>query len=344
METILLSDTETDLERAAAWIQAGEVVGMPTETVYGLAADACNPEAVKKVFAAKGRPADNPLIVHIAEMQALEQVAAVVPPLAVKLAERFWPGPLTMILPKSEEVPFETTGGLNTVAIRFPSHKTAQALIAYGGGYVAAPSANTSGRPSPSLARHVQEDLNGKIDMIIDGGEVEIGIESTIVDLTVEPPQILRPGYVTQEMLSRVLGEVDTDVTILSDKSGQAPKAPGMKYRHYAPKGQLTIVAGTKEKVAAYINEETDRLQAQGVKTGVIATEETKNLYHADVVKCAGSRTDELSVAKHLYGILRDFDEEGTEKMFSESFDYAGIGQAVMNRLLKAAGHHVVQV
>ena len=249
-----------------------------------------------------------------------------------------------MILPKSEEVPLETTGGLNTVAIRFPSHKTAQALIAYGGGYVAAPSANTSGRPSPSLARHVQEDLNGKIDMIIDGGEVEIGIESTIVDLTVEPPQILRPGYVTQEMLSRVLGTVDTDVTILSDKSGQAPKAPGMKYRHYAPKGQLTIVAGTKEKVAAYINEETDRLQAQGVKTGVIATEETKNLYHADVVKCAGSRTDELSVAKHLYGILRDFDEEGTEKMFSESFDYAGIGQAVMNRLLKAAGHHVVQV
>ena len=209
---------------------------------------------------------------------------------------------------------------------------------------MAAPSANTSGRPSPSLARHVQEDLNGKIDMIIDGGEVEIGIESTIVDLTVEPPQILRPGYVTQEMLSRVLGEVDTDVTILSDKSGQAPKAPGMKYRHYAPKGQLTIVAGTKEKVAAYINVETDRLQAQGVKTGVIATDETKNLYHADVVKCAGSRTDELSVAKHLYGILRDFDEEGTEKMFSESFDYAGIGQAVMNRLLKAAGHHVVQV
>lgn len=348
--TCMEEDDKECLKEAGEILKAGGLVAFPTETVYGLGGDALNPDSSRKIYAAKGRPSDNPLIVHICRFEDIYRIVADTEESrkmlanAKKLSDAFWPGPLTMILPKSEEVPLETTGGLNTVAIRFPSHKTAQALIAYGGGYVAAPSANTSGRPSPSLARHVQEDLNGKIDMIIDGGEVEIGIESTIVDLTVEPPQILRPGYVTQEMLSRVLGEVDTDVTILSDKSGQAPKAPGMKYRHYAPKGQLTIVAGTKEKVAAYINEETDRLQAQGVKTGVIATEETKNLYHADVVKCAGSRTDELSVAKHLYGILRDFDEEGTEKMFSESFDYAGIGQAVMNRLLKAAGHHVVQV
>ena len=320
-------DDKECLKEAGEILKAGGLVAFPTETVYGLGGDALNPDSSRKIYAAKGRPSDNPLIVHICRFEDIYRIVADTEESrkmlanARKLSDAFWPGPLTMILPKSEEVPF-----------------------AYGGGYVAAPSANTSGRPSPSLARHVQEDLNGKIDMIIDGGEVEIGIESTIVDLTVEPPQILRPGYVTQEMLSRVLGEVDTDVTILSDKSGQAPKAPGMKYRHYAPKGQLTIVAGTKEKVAAYINVETDRLQAQGVKTGVIATEETKNLYHADVVKCAGSRTDELSVAKHLDGILRDFDEEGTEKMFSESFDYAGIGQAVMNRLLKAAGHHVVQV
>ena len=354
METKWITCMEEDdkgcLAEAGRILKSGGLVAFPTETVYGLGGDALNPDSSRKIYAAKGRPSDNPLIVHICRFEDIYRIVSDAPecvPMlknAKKLADAFWPGPLSMILPKSGEVPFATTGGLETVAIRFPSHKTAQALIDCGGGYIAAPSANTSGRPSPSRASHVYEDLAGKIDMIIDGGEVAIGLESTIVDLTVNPPQILRPGYVTEQMLQRVLGKVDTDVTILSDKSGQAPKAPGMKYRHYAPKGQLTIVSGNKDKVVEYINKATKEAGLNGFRTGVIATEETKQCYMADVVKSAGSREDELSVAKHLYSILREFDEEGTEVMFSESFACTGIGQAVMNRLLKAAGHHVVEV
>ncbi|MGN1146944.1 MAG: L-threonylcarbamoyladenylate synthase, partial [Lachnospiraceae bacterium] len=218
------------------------------------------------------------------------------------------------------------------------------ALIREAGGFVAAPSANTSGKPSPTQAKYVMEDMDGRIDMVIDGGEVGIGLESTIVDLTVEPAEILRPGYVTQEMLKAVLGSVETDVTILSDKSGQAPKAPGMKYRHYAPKGELTIVSGMQDKVIAYVNEQVRTAREKGQRTGVICTEETAGCYQADAVKAAGSRTDELSVAKHLYRILREFDDENVEIMYSEAFDSAGIGQAVMNRLLKAAGHHIINV
>lgn len=348
--TCMEEDDKSCLMEAGEILKSGGLVAFPTETVYGLGGDALNPDSSRKIYAAKGRPSDNPLIVHICRFEDIYRIVSSAPECAPmlenarRLADAFWPGPLTMILPKSEEVPKETTGGLDTVAIRFPSHKTARALIDFGGGYIAAPSANTSGRPSPSLASHVYEDLAGKIDMIIDGGEVTIGLESTIVDLTVNPPQILRPGYVTEKMLKEVLGEVDTDVTILSDKSGQAPKAPGMKYRHYAPKGQLTIVSGNKNKVVEYINRATQKADRDGYRTGVIATEETKDLYRADSVKCAGSRENELSVARNLYAILREFDEEKIEIMYSESFDTTGIGQAVMNRLLKAAGHHVIEV
>lgn len=336
--------TEERLREAGAILQAGGLVAFPTETVYGLGGDALNPDSSRKIYAAKGRPSDNPLIVHIANMEDLEPIVTEVTEEARKVAEAFWPGPLTMILPKSDRIPFETTGGLNTVAVRMPSHEVARKLIEYGGGYVAAPSANTSGKPSPTVAKYVIEDMNGKIDMIIDGGEVGIGLESTIIDLTVSPPQILRPGYITEDMLAEVLGSVDTDKTILSNDSGQTPKAPGMKYRHYAPKGELIIVDGDPKQVVKYINEQTGACQAKGCKVGIIGCTESLNAYEADVVKNIGSREDEEAIAKNLYRILREFDEEEVDMIYSESFDTIGMGQAIMNRLLKAAGHKVIHL
>lgn len=332
------------LKEAGAVLKEGGLVAFPTETVYGLGGDALNKESSRKIYAAKGRPSDNPLIVHICKWEDIYPIAAEVSEEAKKIAQAFWPGPLTMILPKSELVPYETTGGLDTVAVRMPSHKVAQKLIEYAGGYVAAPSANTSGKPSPTQAKYVAEDMNGRIEMIIDGGEVGIGLESTIIDLTVTPPQILRPGFITQEMLSEVLGEVETDVTILSGDSGQAPKAPGMKYRHYAPKGDLTIVTGPQEKVVEYINSEAAKAILEGEKTGVIGTQEMLDKYHARVVKSVGSRDDELSIGRRLYTILREFDDENVTRIYSESFETEGFGQAIMNRLLKAAGHKVVRL
>ena len=335
---------ETIMEEAGRLIAEGELVAFPTETVYGLGGDALHPEAARKIYAAKGRPSDNPLIVHIADFSDMERVAREVPEAARKLAGAFWPGPLTMILPKSDAVPYETTGGLDTVAIRMPSHPAAQKLIKYSGGYIAAPSANTSGKPSPTVAKYVEEDMMGRIDAIIDGGEVGIGLESTIIDLTVTPPQILRPGYITQEKLSTVLGTVDTDTTILRADSGQAPKAPGMKYRHYAPRGELTIVEGTPGQVREYINRAAAADHTAGEKTGIIGTEEMLSGYIADVVKSVGSRKDEDSIARHLYTILREFDDEGVTKIYSEGFSTEGFGQAIMNRLLKAGGHKVVKL
>lgn len=341
----ILSDADTaKLKMAGEILKNGGLVAFPTETVYGLGGDALNMESSHKIYAAKGRPSDNPLIVHICSFEDIYPIVKEVPKEAKLIAEAFWPGPLTMILPKSDKVPLETTGGLDTVAIRMPSHPVARKLIAYGGGYVAAPSANTSGKPSPTVAKYVIEDMEGKIDAIIDGGEVGIGLESTIIDLTVSPPQILRPGYITQEKLAAVLGCVDTDATILRADSGQAPKAPGMKYRHYAPKGELTIVQGDSERVVAYINEQALQDMKNGERVGVIATSEMAEKYHADVVKSAGSRDDEESIARHLYTILREFDDEGVTRIYSEGFSIDGFGQAIMNRLLKAAGHKVINI
>lgn len=332
------------ISRAGDILMAGGLVAFPTETVYGLGGDALNGNSSAKIYAAKGRPSDNPLIVHIADMDALSLLVKEIPKEAYLLAEKYWPGPLTMIFHKSDVVPYATTGGLDTVAVRMPSHKTAQALIRAAGGYVAAPSANRSGRPSPTVAEYVIEDLNGYVDMIIDGGTVNIGLESTIIDLTGDIPMILRPGYITEEMLAEVIGSVDTDKTILEEASGQAPKAPGMKYRHYAPKGSLIIVEGDRDKVISYINEQTEKLRMQGVRTGIIATDETKEAYRGDVIKSVGSRSDEETIARRLFRILREFDDEGVQSMFSEAFYSQGIGQAIMNRLLKAAGHHVIKV
>lgn len=332
------------LEQAGGIIKKGGLVAFPTETVYGLGGDALNPASSKKIYEAKGRPSDNPLIIHICRMEDLPFIVKKIPKAAEKLAAAFWPGPLTMIFEKADIVPYETTGGLSTVAVRMPVHPIAMAFIEAAGGYVAAPSANRSGRPSPTSAKYAVEDMAGRIEMIIDGGDVEIGLESTIVDMTTEDAMILRPGCITKEMLEEVLNCVGEDETMMSDDSGKAPKAPGMKYRHYAPKGDLTIIDGEEKQVVAYINEQVDNLKKQGYITGVIGTDATISEYRGDVCKSAGSREDERTIAKELYRILREFDDEGVTAIFSESFDSPGIGQAVMNRLLKAAGHKILHL
>lgn len=349
METRIVQVDEKNIDKealreAGRIIRSGGLVAFPTETVYGLGGDALNPSSSRKIYEAKGRPSDNPLIVHIARWEALAAIVKSVPEEAAKLARAYWPGPLTMIFKKSDLVPKETTGGLDTVAIRMPSHKTALNFIEEAGGYVAAPSANRSGRPSPTVARYVIQDLGGRIEMILDGGDVELGLESTIVDMTARMPTILRPGYITSQMLEQTLGRVEEDVTILRADSGQAPKAPGMKYRHYAPRGELTIIKGPEQKVVDYINTQLDLWRAGNKKTGVIAADATVGAYRADVCKNAGSRLDESAMAKQLYRILREFDDEGVEIIYSESFEGAGVGQAVMNRLLKAAGHRVTEL
>jgi L-threonylcarbamoyladenylate synthase len=334
------------MARARAILRNGGLVALPTETVYGLGGDALNPEASAKIYAAKGRPSDNPLIIHIADMEALKVLTREVPEKALLLADRFWPGPLTMIMPKSEKVPYTTTGGLDTVAVRMPSHPTAYELIRSSGVYIAAPSANTSGRPSPTRAEHVLEDLNGKIDMIIDSGKVEIGLESTIVDLTGDIPTILRPGFITKEMLEAVVGPVMIDPAILAENQNLAlrPKAPGMSYRHYAPKGKLLIVEGKREAVADTINRLTEENEAQGLKTAVIVSEENMDLYTSSCKMNIGSREDEKSIGANLYDVLRQMDEQGIERIYSESFAGGALGAAIMNRLLKSAGYHVLRV
>ena len=336
---------QAQIDRAGEILKRGGLVAFPTETVYGLGGDATNQGASKAIYAAKGRPSDNPLIVHITNMADLEQIVAEVPQAAYTLAEHFWPGPLTMIFRKNEKIPYETTGGMDTVAVRMPSDPIARALIDASTGYIAAPSANTSGRPSPTQASHVEEDLGGRIDMIVDGGPVGIGLESTIVDLTEQVPMILRPGYITQQMLRDALEqEVPVDPGLIAADSDRKPKAPGMKYRHYAPHADLKVVEGATDAVVAEINRRCEQLIAGHQRVGIIATEETKDLYTKGTVISIGARDDEEAIARHLYGILRDFDTMGVDAIFSESFAAAGIGQAIMNRLLKAAGHQVLEV
>ena len=335
---------EDGIRRAGEILKKGGLVAFPTETVYGLGANALDETAAGRIYRAKGRPSDNPLIVHIADWKDIFLIAEEIPEQAEKLAEAFWPGPLAMILQKSDAVPLTTTGGLSTVAVRMPDHDIARALIRAGGGYVAAPSANTSGRPSPTTAQHVADDMDGVIDMIIDGGPAGIGLESTIVDLTEGTPVILRPGYINEEMLGRVLGRIETDRALISDDDTIRPKAPGMKYRHYAPKAQLFIVEGEEERVRKKINEMAGQHALRGGKVGVIGTDESLGYYHEGIVKSIGSRLDEISIAQHLYGILREFDELDVSVIYSESFETPQMGQAIMNRLIKAAGHQIIYV
>lgn len=354
--TPYISETHPDeaamahlLQESAKCLQKGGLVAFPTETVYGLGADALNEAASRKIYGAKGRPSDNPLIVHIADVKDLE-VLAYTNETANILAESFWPGPLTMVLPKKDVVPYTTTGGLDTVAIRMPSHPAALSLIRESGVYVAAPSANTSGRPSPTKASHVIEDMMGKIDYIIDGGPVGIGIESTIVDLSGEKPTILRPGFITKAMLEESIGTVEIDPALERPMDGFRPKAPGMKYTHYAPKGELTLVETSDLNIDVHVIEKIKELtkekKNEGYRVGIMASEENVDYYKdcGDVIVCVGRRQERGTVASRLYAALREFDAAGVDYIYAESFRGDGLSYAIMNRLLKAAGQRVIRL
>lgn len=337
---------EEQIEKAANIIRREGLVAFPTETVYGLGANAFSEEAAGKIYAAKGRPSDNPLIVHIGDLKMVDRLAREVSTDARKVMEAFWPGPFTVVLKKLPEVPSGTTGGLDTVAIRMPDHPIALALINQADIGIAAPSANLSGRPSPTLAEHVIEDLSGQIDMIIDGGPVGIGIESTILDLTGEIPTILRPGFITKAMIEACLGkDIITDPAIIGESTDQAPKAPGMKYKHYSPKGDLILVMGDSNRVAAKIDELASEKIRAGYRVGIIATEETAALYqNKAMIKTIGTRQNEQSISASLYRILRECDQDNLQFIFSEGFAGGNFGAAIMNRMLKAAGNHIIEV
>ena len=337
------------INEAGAIIKRGGLVAFPTETVYGLGANGMDEEAASKIYAAKGRPSDNPLILHISDIKMLDGIVSDVPEAAKVLMDKFWPGPMTLVFRKRKEVPYGTTGGLDTVAVRFPSHKVALDIISSSGVPIAAPSANTSGRPSPTKASHVIEDMDGKVDMIVDGGEVGIGIESTIIDVTGDVPMILRPGYITKGMVEELVGPVLVDKVVTAKTVEEIggdykPKAPGMKYRHYAPKAELTMFDGNIENVVEEINRLSKEASDSGKSVGIIATEETKDRYNFGKVVSIGTRKDEASIARGLYGILRDFDTMDVDVIYSETFYNDDLGQAIMNRLIKAAGYRIESV
>ena len=345
METkrIKINDTENindeELKEAAQILRDGGLVAFPTETVYGLGGNALDEKAAGKIYAAKGRPSDNPLIAHVSCAAEVTPLVKYIPEAGKKLMDAFWPGPLTIIFPKSDIVPYATTGGLDTVAIRMPVDPIANRMIALAGVPVAAPSANTSGRPSPTTADHVWQDLNGKIEMIIDGGPVGIGVESTIVDVSGDVPAVLRPGAITMEMLKDVLGEVTIDPAILGPMAeGVRPKAPGMKYKHYAPNAEVTVVEGEKDAVQSKIKELLE--QTEGKVTGVLTMYGA--VYDKAVMLSAGSTNKEY--AKNLFAALREFDELGVEVVFAEFSEKDGYGLAVKNRLYKAAAQRVIHV
>lgn len=337
MKTKLL--TKQDIETAAAILRDGGLLGIPTETVYGLGADGLNPEAVRRIFEAKGRPQDNPLILHIPDASWLERYCCGVPETAYVLAERFWPGPLTMILPRREIVPDAVTCGLDTVGIRCPNHPVTLAIIRAAGVPVAAPSGNLSGRPSPTRAAHMLEDMEGRIDAIVDGGLCGVGVESTIIDLTAPVPRLLRPGGLPLEALREVLGDVAVDRAVLAPLSaGEKPKAPGMKYRHYAPKAPVTVVAGPGEGTARYIRER------MGKHTGVICFDEFAGGFPGCTVNPIGSGRDPGEQARRVFDALRAFDGTDVTEIFAQCPGDAGLGLAVANRLKKAAGFQVVEI
>lgn len=335
---------QASIEKAASIIRDGGLVAFPTETVYGLGCDATNTRSARKVYRAKGRPSDNPLIVHIASIDQLSFVATDIPEYAYELADKLWPGPLTLICKKSRAIPRNTTGGLNTVAVRLPDNETARELILRSGTVIAAPSANISGSPSPTCARHVYDDLAGRIDAIIDDGESVVGLESTILDLTTDIPTILRPGVITRQMIEQIIGRVNIDPAISSKTIDEKlkPKAPGMRYRHYAPKAELTIVEGKPIRVAAYINDKVSKDNELGLKVGIITTDENEHRYRGDLIKSLGPAADEMAIAHNLYGILREFDEADVDRIYAESFSTDGVGLAIMNRLNKAAGYKII--
>ncbi|MDQ0207051.1 L-threonylcarbamoyladenylate synthase [Alkalicoccobacillus murimartini] len=331
-----LQKKETDLQEAAAWIKQGKVVAFPTETVYGLGGNALDSQAVKEIFRAKGRPNDNPLIVHIAKREQLDALVTDIPEVAEKLMKAYWPGPLTLIFKASDQVPTDVTAGLDTVAVRMPSHPIARELLLESGVPVAAPSANLSGRPSPTTADHVWSDLEGRIAGIVDGGPTGVGVESTVLDISGPHPVIFRPGGLTQEQIAEIAEDVELDQALVTE--GQAPKSPGMKYTHYAPKGSLTLVTNYLQ-----IQELAAHAQAQGSRVGILTTENRKHEYVADFVFACGVDEDLTTTAALLYNGLRQFDDHQIDVIYSEVFPENGVGAAVMNRLRKAAGGRIIE-
>lgn len=332
------------IKEAAKIIKEGGTVAFPTETVYGLGANCFDEEAIDKIFLAKGRPQDNPLILHVSNVEQVYTLVESVSERAKMLMERFWPGPLTLIFNKSEKVSKKVTGGLSTVAIRMPNHKVALSLIEESGVPIAAPSANLSGRPSPTEASHVIEDLFGKIDMIIDGGRVNIGVESTVLDISVEIPTILRPGRVTIEDLLQVFPKVEYDPSIIKDDAKIIPKSPGQKYKHYAPKAKMIGFIGEIEDVVSTISSYTSEYINEGKKVGIMATEETRDRYPEGTVLVVGSREKKETIARDLFKVLREFDELGVDIILGEGVDTLGIGRAIMNRMKKACGGDIRRV
>ncbi len=344
MITRILSATDEAINEAAERIRSGELVAFPTETVYGLGADGLNSEAVARIFAAKGRPGDNPLILHIASMEQIEPlIQGPLSPAAVRMANAFWPGPLTMIFPKSKYIPENVCAGLSTVGIRFPVHPDAQRLIAAAGTPIAAPSANRSGKPSPTTAAHVFEDMNGRIPLILDGGECQVGVESTIVDMTGEIPHILRPGGITAEQIAQVVGSSEVDAAVMRPLAkGEKPRSPGMAHRHYAPNGQLTVFTGNSEHVIQRICAEYDRASADGHRPLILSLEGHIARYGSRRTESLGQ--DETAMAHRLFALLRDADHMEADILFAEGVEAKGVGLAVMNRLGRAAAFRIIEV
>jgi L-threonylcarbamoyladenylate synthase len=339
---------EPDVEKihvAADFIKRGGLVAFPTETVYGLGANALNAEAVLALFEAKKRPLDNPPIVHVCDVKDVCRLAETVPSQAEALMERFWPGPLTLIFKRSDVVPDVTVAGLDTIAVRMPRHNVALALIRESNCPIAAPSANLAGRPSPTSAEHVLDDLGGRIDAVLDAGPTVVGVESTVLDLTVDPPQVLRPGGTTFEVLREVLGRVELNPAVTAEKALRMEKvrSPGLRHKHYAPDAEVVVVEGEVDAVVAKVDELVKLYREDGRRVGVLATDETVSRYSADVVKSLGSRGDLAVVARNLFRLLREFDVEGVDVIVAEGVPAEGLGLAVMNRLRKASGYHIVK-
>ena len=339
MKTQLLKVNEASVALGAKLIREGELVGFPTETVYGLGANALDAEAVVKIFEAKGRPQDNPLITHVSCVEEIPPLVRAIPDAARKLMEAFWPGPMTLILPKADCIPNEVSAGLDTVGIRLPSHPMARALIRESGVPLAAPSANTSGRPSTTTAAHVMHDMDGKIAAVLDGGACGVGVESTVITLALERPRLLRPGGITLEQLRSVLGAVDVD-RALYEKIGDDVKvsAPGMKYRHYAPKAPVTVVRGDPQDTAKYIAAHI------GDSTGVLCFDEYREMFPHCIVECFGSKDDLGTQAREVFDRLRAFDDTSVTQIWAQCPSDEGLGLAVANRIKKAAGFSVVEI
>ena len=343
MQTQLLSVTPEALARAGALIRAGALVAFPTETVYGLGANALDAAAVGRIFEAKGRPGDNPLIVHISDIGQLDPLISVEPsPAARALMDACWPGPMTLIFPKSDAVPMAVTAGLDTVAVRYPAHPAARALIDAAGRPIAAPSANRSGRPSPTTAAHVLEDMDGRVPLILDGGPCRVGVESTVIDVTGPVPRVLRPGGVTPERIEAICGSVLVDDAVMRPLSeGERPRSPGMKYRHYAPAGALTIVQGSEDAVTAAIRRLYDEALSSGGRPLILALSSHLAAYGDRRALSLGANAEDMAHA--LFARLRDADALGADALFSEAVDADGVGLAVMNRLGRAAAFHILQ-